>query len=157
MLTATRGVYNRRGVGGHFPPETARRPVQGFPPITACPDTYKPISSIEESLKRLNERYQFTDYAAVTSFLSKHRFLVSLLIEAHEEIVNRFDRNTAVKLDIVTYPGENAEDDLFVKIQTDLPVDDALSRLDQLDYEWWLQELPDAQGKMVIDLEPILK
>jgi hypothetical protein len=43
--------------------------------------------------------------------------------------------------------------ELFVYIQTPLPVTAAREKLEQLDEEWWLDALPRAGGRLNIALE----
>jgi len=76
----------------------------------------------------------------VTWFLQAHPFLAPLLLKVHRKIFEYFGSSPEVALEVVTDPEGMDDRELFVFICTGLPPDEALSRLDQLDKEWWRDE-----------------
>ncbi len=89
----------------------------------------------------------------VSSFLQAHPFLFPLLVEAHGKIAEYFEPSTKPILEVIADPESEDSQELFVLILTHDTPEEALSRLDRLDQEWWLDVLPQARGKMTIDVE----
>lgn len=98
-------------------------------------------------------RYDFRRPPEVSSFLQAHPFLLPLLVEAHEKVTEYFEPSTKPILEAITDPEAEDSQELFVLIPTHDTPEEALSRLDRLDQEWWLDVLPQARGKMTIDVE----
>lgn len=103
----------------------------------------------------LRTLFDFRDTSAVSSFLRSNPFIESVLIDAYGSIAERFGSDPPLALEVFSDPDEPGADQLFLLIQTGLPVDDALQRLDRLYEGWWLDILPGMQHKMAIALEPI--
>jgi hypothetical protein len=80
--------------------------------------------------------------------------LVPLLLEAREHVERVFGSDAPVVLAVVENPeAVDSLPELFVYIQTPLPVTAAREKLEQLDEEWWLDALPRAGGRLNIALE----
>ena len=80
--------------------------------------------------------------------------LVPLLLEARENVERVFGSDAPVVLAVVENPeAADSLPELFVYIQTPLPVAAAREKLEQLDEEWWLDALPRAGGRLNIALE----
>jgi hypothetical protein len=80
--------------------------------------------------------------------------LVPLLIEARQQVGRVFGPDAPLVLEVVENPdASEALPELFMYIQTRLPVQAARARLAQLDDEWWLDALPRAAGRLNIGLE----
>ena len=121
--------------------------------------TVEPIVSnrrgiaLDERMASLADLYRFNDREAVTGFLHRHDFLVELLIEAREHIRTHFGPDTPAALEVFHDPeGEHGEPDLLALIETTLPPEEALMRLDRLDETWWLEALPRSQFILTITL-----
>lgn len=97
--------------------------------------------------------YDFRRPREVSAFLQAHPFLFPLLVEAHGKIAEYFEPSTKPILEANTDPEAEGSQELFVLIPTHDTPEQALSRLDRLDQEWWLDVLPQAHGKMTIDVE----
>ncbi len=97
--------------------------------------------------------YDFRRPREVSTFLQAHPFLLPLLVEAHEKIAEYFEPSTKPILEVITDPESEDGRELFVLVPTHDTPEEALSRLERLDQEWWLDVLPQALGKMTIDVE----
>ena len=103
-------------------------------------------------LDRMLDLYAIRGHRQVTTFLEDNPFLLPLLWEAHSQILYYFGPLTQVVLEVIDDPEEGFQQ-LVAWIQTDLEPEDALARLDALDWGWWLDASGDSLGKMSLDLE----
>ena len=111
------------------------------------------VDSFSSWLARLEDCYAFKEPEnEVINFLREHPYLFELLEEAHDKIKEYYDEDTHAFLEITSdYEGEGFRE-LFVRIETSLPVKEALSILDRFDEEWWFDASARAQGRMNIVL-----
>ena len=121
--------------------------------------TVEPIVSdyrgiaLDERMASLADLYRFNDREAVTGFIYRHDFLVELLIEARKHIRTHFGPDTPAALEVLHDPeDEHGEPELLALIETTLPPEEALMRLDRLDETWWLDALPRSQFILTITL-----
>jgi hypothetical protein len=92
----------------------------------------------------------------VRSMTDKTPHLVPLLLEARQHVERVFGSDAPTVLALVENPeAADSLPELFVYIQTPLPVLAAREKLAQLDEEWWLDALPRAEGRLNIALEYI--
>ncbi len=124
--------------------------------------TVEPIVSdyrgiaLDERMASLADLYRFNDREAVTGFIYRHDFLVELLIEARKHIRTHFGPDTPAALEVLQDPeDEHGEPELLALIETTLPPEEALMRLDRLDETWWLEALPRSQFILTITLRYI--
>jgi hypothetical protein len=96
-------------------------------------------------------RYSLRHSRKVQKFLEENFFLVPLLIEARHYISKYFPAS-ATFLDVETDPEEKTKQ-LVALIATNLSPDDAYRQLKQLDEDWWLGALSQAQMKLCISVE----
>lgn len=111
------------------------------------------VPPIEPALNSLSQLYAFRRPEEVLSFLHAYPFLVPLLVEAYSKITDYFEASPEVVLEVITDPEAANDHELFAFIRTSLPPDEAMSRLDQLDKEWWLDVADRAEGKLCIHIE----
>ncbi|HXF05947.1 MAG TPA: hypothetical protein VNM72_11105 [Blastocatellia bacterium] len=109
--------------------------------------------TIEPALQSLSQLYTFRRSEEVAEFLQEHPFLVPLLREAHGKIAEYFGPSPDVVLEVVTDPEAENDRELFAFIRISLPPDEALSKLDRLDQEWWLDASDRAENQLCIDVE----
>lgn len=106
-------------------------------------------------LADLTGRHAVKEPEHVASFLEAYPFLVPLLIEARP-ILARYFPDTPVVLELVDEPdAEDEEDgaeltDLFATVQSRLPPEEAMRRLDRLDQDWWYANLRRGDGRLHI-------
>jgi hypothetical protein len=101
------------------------------------------IYSLNEKtdIDRLKEKYIFQHPDRVNKFLYQHPSLINLLFEAYTYIEKHFGENTPVKLIVSKDPEiEGDYEELFASIKTDLPAKEAVTRLSQLDHDWYLKQ-----------------
>ncbi len=110
-------------------------------------------TALDERIASLAALYRFDDPAAVTDFLSRHDFLVDLLIEAREHIRTHFGPDTPAALEVF-YDMDDAqcEPELVALIETTLPAEEALTRLDCFDEAWWLDAVQRGRSILMITL-----
>jgi hypothetical protein len=97
--------------------------------------------------------FEIEDLPAVRHYLDRHPALSPLLVEARQTIPRCFPDPTRVRLELLPDRDDENHVDLFAIIQTTLPGDEALRRLDRFDEEWWLPAAVRAQGLLTIDVE----
>jgi hypothetical protein len=88
---------------------------------------------------------------AVKAFLEENHFLIPVIEEASVKLVEYFGAETPLVLEIRSQ-AEDEGSELFLYVKTDLPVPEALTRLDRFDEEWWLDEMGRSRNLMVIKL-----
>jgi hypothetical protein len=96
-------------------------------------------------LSRLGRIYNLSSSSKLLRFFDENRALIPVVIEAHEELKKRFP-SEEFTLEVVSDPEADGCDELFAYILTSLPVEDALQRLNDLDEEWFLNQLDRTNG-----------
>jgi hypothetical protein len=76
-----------------------------------------------------------------------------LLLEAYGKVETYFGSDPSVVLEVVTDPDAIDDRQLVAFIQTGRGPEDALTRLDRLDTEWWLEASHKSENKLCIHLE----
>ena len=110
-------------------------------------------TALDERIASLAALYRFDDPAAVTDFLSRHDFLVDLLIEAREHISTHFGPDTPAALEVFyDMDDELGEPELVALIETTLPAEEALTRLDRFDEAWWLDAVQCGRSILMITM-----
>lgn len=105
-------------------------------------------------LAKIEKCFAFKDPGMVISFLSRNKFLAELLLEIHQQVGKYFNESlVSVTLEIYRGADTGEEDQLFVMVKSSQDSESAYKCLARLDEEWWLRELPRAEGKMVISVE----
>ena len=101
----------------------------------------------------LERIYSLRNAAAVRRFLRAHPQLLEVLLEAYIHLQRYFGSKPQVTLEVVSDPEVEGLEELFAYILTDLPVDEAMARLDKLDQEWFLDQLDRVDGRLNFNLE----
>jgi len=90
----------------------------------------------------------------VVEFLSRYSSLLEILEEAPRQIHRHFgDGMSGLVLEAVKDPEAEDDEELILFIQTVLPIDQALQKLDRLDDMWWLEAGSCTQGNLGMNLE----
>jgi hypothetical protein len=98
--------------------------------------------------------YTFRRPEEVVDFLLRHSSLLEILEKAPEQIQRHFgDAISSLVLEAVKDPETEDDEELILFIQTALPIDQALQRLDRLDDTWWLETGSRTQGNLGMNLE----
>jgi hypothetical protein len=98
--------------------------------------------------------FQATDPDRVRAFLSQRPLLRALLVEASDVLPRYFPIGTTSSLDVAQHPESGSRPELVLRINPPLPMSEALKQLDRLDEDWWLDELPRANGELTITVWP---
>lgn len=106
----------------------------------------------DKFISELKELYEFKD-DSVELFLRESPSLASLLAEAHKIIPSHFGSEVEMALEVMADPEALGDKQLFLLIRTELPRQAARQRLSELDHAWWLEMVPEAEGRMEIALE----
>lgn len=104
-----------------------------------------------EDLDLLKRLYLIREPAKVTSYLHKHPFLVSVLVNAYLNAQSFFP-DSEIALQIVSDQEEEYQK-LFAYILTEGPAFDSLTRLDKLDDEWFLDQPEHIRCTFNLNLE----
>ncbi|MGH2562729.1 MAG: hypothetical protein ACRDJH_27025 [Thermomicrobiales bacterium] len=102
---------------------------------------------------RIEAAYEFVNREEVLDFLDQHAFLVPILIEARQVIPRYFTLDLPLALELLIGPEDPDDRSLFVLIRTRLKSPDALTCLDRLDEEWWIEQSHQTDGALTITLE----
>ncbi|HKO62481.1 MAG TPA: hypothetical protein VJV03_15055 [Pyrinomonadaceae bacterium] len=108
----------------------------------------------EETLQRIADRFRLRGRESVCRFLKDHWFLVSILFEARKRFDQYFGADARAALELITDPEDDSSTTkLFALILTSLSSNDASTRLDRLDEEWWFNQPPDVRRVLSIDVD----
>ncbi|MBW4631699.1 MAG: hypothetical protein KME30_07290 [Iphinoe sp. HA4291-MV1] len=81
--------------------------------------------------------YSLKNPVEVLKYLNEKKYLISVLIEAHEKIRKIF-ANEKLVLKVLYDPENVGWKNLIIAIHTNLDVDEAFDKLKILDKVWWL-------------------
>lgn len=108
----------------------------------------------QQTIDRLAEYYVFGSDRQVGEFLRRHPHVTNLLIEAQRFISRYFGGDGSTLLETFSDPDSRGHEELFARIRTSLPPEEALERLRQFDHGWWIMKSPDACGLLNFDVAP---
>lgn len=111
------------------------------------------IIKSQRFLYQIEEIYSLRNAETVRGFLHTYPQLIEVLLEAHVYLQRYFGPDPQVTLEVVSDPEVEAIEELFAYILASLPVDEALTRLDKLDEEWFLDQLDRTGGRLNFNLE----
>jgi len=110
----------------------------------------------EHVWEQLSDHFSFKNSRDVVAFLKHNRFLVNVLFETRKQFDKYFGADTPSRLEVFSDPEDNRSfPKLFALILTKLSSDDASTRLDQLDQEWWLDQPSEVRRVFNIDVDYI--
>lgn len=110
----------------------------------------------KDRLQQLAKRYYLINSRSVCDYLKAHDFLIPILFELRKKIDQYFSSDTLSNLELFTDPeDDNSASKLFALILTSLSSDDASTRLEQLDEEWWLDQPREVRRVLSIDVDYI--
>jgi hypothetical protein len=89
---------------------------------------------------RLHELYEFRADNHIIDYLQSHSELINFLLESHYYLEKYFGVSAKFELEVVQDP-EAQHEQLIVYINIPLPVDEALTRLDRFDNDWFLDHI----------------
>ena len=111
------------------------------------------IEYLHRELTLLSRLYNIRRESEVFEFLEDKPSLIPLVVEAHERIRDYFGSSTELVLEVITDPEATEDYELVIFVRTNLSPDDAFSKLEQLDEEWWLDASSEIREKLCIHME----
>lgn len=92
--------------------------------------------------RALEKKYTYRNKESVQQFLNIHPDLIPFLMESYSHLQKYFGNEAKFFLEIVSDPeASDILEELFVVIRPEMSVEDALSQLDQLDRNWYFDNL----------------
>jgi hypothetical protein len=120
-----------------------------------CLEQYGALQDIVRvtRLQKLDKMYHSRDAIVVQRFLQDHPHLIDMVFEAYPYLMKHFGPAPQFVLEVVSDPEADGWDQLFAYIVTSLPVNQALTRLERFDEEWFLGQLDRVGDLFNFDLE----
>lgn len=109
-------------------------------------------AGLNRSMVLLNSKYTIRNAKEVSDFLSDNKYLLPLLIEAHDKVRDYFPTEILF-LEVATDPDEVGEKELVIYICTGQKPKAAIEKLDMLDESWWLDASTVSESKLLIQVE----
>ncbi len=113
---------------------------------------YMGSEKINQKIDFLSKIYVFRNSGDVYDFLGDKRQIVGLVAEARYKIREYFPHEELF-LDIITYPDSIGENKLVINISTKLSPDEAISKLDMFDENWWIDASECYDTELCIQVE----
>lgn len=148
-------LYYFRGAYYDYPPTKSGKPTrkESLKRIVQFTKRWNQIKTQNLAVRiKILKLFTLRNSGETFSFLIKNDFLLSILIDANNEIKKHFPE-TELLLEVVGDPDGVDPDQLFLYISTDLPPREARPKLKAFYRDWWLDALGRAQGKLCISLE----
>jgi len=101
---------------------------------------------------QLEDLYEHRDSEEVAHYLLSYPRLINFLHESYDHLLKLFGASARFALEVVQDP-EAQYKQLIVYINTSLPVEAALSRMDRLDREWFLDHVKSIGHLINFNLE----
>lgn len=110
----------------------------------------------QSDIERLERLYDFGDRESgeVWQFIENHPFLTDLLLEVPEKVIQFFP-DASLSLKVIIEPESPSEEDdmLGIAIASEMDAEESVDRLEQFDYDWWLEASMRSHDKLLIDVE----
>ncbi len=109
--------------------------------------------TVTEEINVLPVKYEISDFDEVKAFLSKNRFLISLLEEIPGKIHQYFGSSQKLALQVIHEPDFPENSELWILVLTELPAKEARSIMNRFDKDWWLKNLHQASCKLNVGIK----
>ncbi|MBI5208124.1 MAG: hypothetical protein HY934_10110 [Candidatus Firestonebacteria bacterium] len=107
-----------------------------------------------EDIKILKIQYSFKEEKEIEIFLDNNKFLIEILIEAKNKIINIFRQNVELLLELHKDYEEDFEE-LFIIIKAFYSPEEMITLANKLDEAWFLNRMDDTKGKLNITVESL--
>lgn len=111
------------------------------------------IKTTIEEINALPLKYEISNFEEVKSFLSKNRFLISLLKEIPSKIYQYFGNSQKLALQVLYEPDFPDSSELWILVKTELTAKQARPIMDTFDEDWWLENLSQTACKLNVGIE----
>lgn len=119
----------------------------------ASEDNYLSIAKInQERIILIMENYELVDEKSVHSFLFEKPSIIDLVNKTFLKVQEFIPKIKKTTLEVFIDP-EDDQKSLLAKIYPDLPIDDALDRLDCFDREWFASKFVESDTLFNISLD----
>jgi hypothetical protein len=106
-------------------------------------------------IEQLDRLYRFRNREEVINFIQENPSLFQLLRDVYHKAQHYFGAGVEIVLDVFTDHEVPTHRELIALVQTTLPISEALTHLDRLYQEWWVEASAAVPLKMSIDVESI--
>ncbi len=110
-------------------------------------------NTVFEEINTLPSKYEISNFEEIKNFLSKNRFLISLLEEIPSKIHQYFGSSQKLALQVIHEPDFPEDSELWILVLTELPAKEARSIMNRFDKDWWLKTLHQASCKLNVGIE----
>jgi len=106
----------------------------------------------KEPIENLRNIYRISDFNSINRFVREYNVPIEFLHEASNVIRNKFGKEADISLSLEgTEPIEELY--LYARVLTTLHVQEALTKIDEIDEEWLLDNIDRVQGRFNFDVE----
>lgn len=110
-------------------------------------------TTVIEEINALPSKYQISNFEEVKNFLSKNRFLISLLEEIPNKIYQYYGSEQKIALEVFYEPDFPQSSELWASVLTELSAEEARSIMNKIDEDWWLENIERAKCKLNIGID----
>ncbi|MDQ3714014.1 MAG: hypothetical protein M3388_17600 [Acidobacteriota bacterium] len=121
--------------------------------LTAKQIAKSQTKAVNDEITALPSKYEISNFEEVKSFLSKNRFLISLLEEIPNKIFQYYGGEQKIALEVFYEPDFPQSSKLWVSVLTELSAEEARSIMDKIDEDWWLANINRAKCKLNIGID----
>jgi hypothetical protein len=111
------------------------------------------IKSINNEINALPSKYEISNFEEIKNFLSRNRFLISLLEEISNKIYQYYGSEQRIALEVFYEPNFPQSSELWISVLTELSAEEARSIMDKLDEDWWLENINRAKCRLNIGID----
>lgn len=100
-------------------------------------------------------RITYRNPDSVQAFLAQHPLVTQFIRLSWPALKRCFGVPLNIVLEVIQYPEEYASDELVAWIQSEVPVEEGLARLDHFEDEWFLDHMELSGGRFNFNLETV--
>lgn len=108
--------------------------------------------TIDGDLRRIEQLYKFRS-PGIIDFLTEQPNRIKFLVDAYSQVEKYFGKTPQITLKLELDREYTGPLELFAYIATDLPVDQALGRLNEFDEQWYLNQSREYIEHIIFSLE----
>jgi hypothetical protein len=105
-----------------------------------------------EQINVLAREYEIRNPSEVALFLRENKFLLDLLEEIPEQVRKVFGKKQNLKLEFFLDPEDSTWHRLFVRIPTNLEIEEAHKFFDCFKEKWWFDNEDRSNSKIAVNL-----
>jgi|YelNatPaOPRAMG01_1025707.scaffolds.fasta_scaffold26835_3 hypothetical protein len=126
-------------------------PVEGNYPYIKQEEDNSSILTLIKQIDQLSDIFIFNNVMEIKRFLFNKKEILPILIEIYEQVISIFDKPT-LYLDVYNDPEEDYSG-LFIEIDSNLPLNESIKRLDKI-VDWFVTNIPnEIRGYVTVTLK----